>query len=197
MSLRLPLALRTWGRSSSISSRDSSGSMPPNKGNVPAVIAHIQQETPTVKRFTLEPVVGGAEPPQLRFLPGQWVDLFIPGVHTVGGFSFTSTPRQLEKEGSFELAVKRSTHPPAAWLHNKARVGDCVSVHVGGSFRYLPGDEHRPLLLVAGGIGITPLFSILKHVCELQDSRHSGSSSSSGTGSGADGSVGRDRKSVV
>jgi len=55
----------------------------------------------------------------LSFLPGQWVDFFIPGLTTVGGFSFTSTPRQLAQRGSFELAVKRSRHAPAAWLHDK------------------------------------------------------------------------------
>ena len=53
----------------------------------------------------------------LAFLPGQWVDFFIPHVAAMGGFSFVSTPRQLERCGTFELAVKRSSHPAAAWLH--------------------------------------------------------------------------------
>ena len=37
----------------------------------------------------------------------------------------------------------------------------------GRSFGYRPGDEAQPLLLLAGGIGITPLFSILRHCCQL------------------------------
>lgn len=58
----------------------------------------------------------------LSFLPGQWVDFFIPHVPTVGGFSFVSTPRQLDRCGTFELAVKRSRHLPAAWIHGKVGV---------------------------------------------------------------------------
>ena len=55
---------------------------------------------------------------------------------------------------------------------------------MGGSFHYLPGDERHPLLLVAGGIGIKPLFSILKHCWEVAEAgMPSSSSSSSSAGS--------------
>jgi ferredoxin-NADP reductase len=40
--------------------------------------------TPTVRLLELE--VGAQQLPQ-RFVPGQWVDLFIPGEPTVGGYS--------------------------------------------------------------------------------------------------------------
>lgn len=39
----------------------------------------------------------------------------------VGGYSFISTPADLERTGAFQLAVKRSGYPPAVWLHDKAR----------------------------------------------------------------------------
>lgn len=152
------------------------------EAQVPAEIVGINEETPTVKRVTLRP----SRP--LAFLQGQWVDFFIPHVPAVGGFSFVSTPRQLERCGTFELAVKRSSHPAAAWLHEKARVGDCVAVHVGGCFHYQAGDETRPLLLVAGGIGINPLLSILTHCCELGGAGiSSGSSHGSARSSGSPG----------
>lgn len=66
----------------------------------------------------------------------------------------------------------------------QARQGDVVAVRVGGSFTYQPGDERRPLLLLAGGIGINPLLSILQHCCELAGYEDQGGSS-------------KDRKSVV
>ncbi|PRW59202.1 oxidoreductase NAD-binding domain-containing 1 [Chlorella sorokiniana] len=141
---------------------------------VPARIAAISQETPTVKRFTLTPRG------PLAFLPGQWVDFAVPGIAAVGGYSFTSTPRQLERCGTFDLAIRRSAHPVATWLHDKARAGDEVAVRIGGSFTYQPGDERRPLLLLAGGVGINPLLSILQHCCELAG--HGGDSSSGGSG---------------
>ena len=68
-------------------------------------------------------------------------------------------------------------------------MGDAVAVRVGGAFTYLPGDERRPLLLVAGGIGINPLLSILRHCCELAGFR-GGDSSSSSQGSSAAGAAG-------
>lgn len=47
------------------------------------------------------------------------VDVFIPGVEKVGGFSMCSSPGLLQREGVIELAVKYSTHPPAHWVHTK------------------------------------------------------------------------------
>ena len=47
------------------------------------------------------------------------VDFMIPGVETVGGFSMMSSPRKLKKHRLIELAVKKSDHPPAKWVHSK------------------------------------------------------------------------------
>lgn len=84
------------------------------------------------------------------------------------------------------------TSNTAYLLHcSQARAGDEVAVRVGGSFSYQPGDEGRPLLLLAGGIGINPLLSILTHCCELTgyagDTSDGGGSNgrNSGSGSGA------------
>jgi hypothetical protein len=43
----------------------------------------------------------------------------IPGLETVGGFSMKSSPRKLEKHRIIELAVKKSDHPPAHWVHSE------------------------------------------------------------------------------
>ena len=67
------------------------------------------------------------------FLAGQWVDFFIPGVEQVGGYSMCSAPSDLEEGRRMDLAVKASTWAPAAWMHNKAKVGDVVQMRVGES----------------------------------------------------------------
>merc|ERR1719471_2553515 len=56
----------------------------------------------------------------MRFLPGQWCDFFIPNLKQVGGFSFTSLPRQSINEGVVELAIKWSESGPTKWLHETA-----------------------------------------------------------------------------
>ncbi|KAK5883832.1 hypothetical protein CesoFtcFv8_020114 [Champsocephalus esox] len=72
----------------------------------PAEVRGIINESETVKRLRI------AVPPDFSFKAGQWVDLFIPGVEKVGGFSMCSGPGLLQREGIVELAVKYAKHPP-------------------------------------------------------------------------------------
>lgn len=125
-----------------------------------AKIVRIQQETPTIKELHLE--VSDAN---FTFKAGNWVDFFIPKMEKVGGYSICSVPADLP---SLRLAVKQSSHPPAAWCHSDAASGASVQVKAGGIFCWDPnGDAERAaehLVLVAGGIGINPLYSIAQEV---------------------------------
>ena len=49
----------------------------------------------------------------------------------------------------------------------QAQLGSQVHVRPGGSFVLQPEHASGPLLFVAGGIGITPLMSMLSHAHEL------------------------------
>jgi glycine betaine catabolism B len=99
-----------------------------------------------------------------RFLPGQWVDLSIDidGVVHTSGYSITTSPVH---PGEIELAIKASTrHPVARWVHERAAVGDRVRVSQGqGPFVYLP-EMSDNVVLIGGGVGVTPLLSIFRHV---------------------------------
>uniref|UniRef100_A0A9L0SFX3 Oxidoreductase NAD binding domain containing 1 n=1 Tax=Equus caballus TaxID=9796 RepID=A0A9L0SFX3_HORSE len=101
--------------------------------------------------------------------PAPWVDFFIPGVSVVGGFSICSSPRLLEQERMIDLAVKYTNHPPALWIHNQCTLDSEVAVRVGGEFFFdpQPADTSRNLVLIAGGVGINPLLSILRHSADL------------------------------
>ncbi|KAJ7386687.1 Oxidoreductase NAD-binding domain-containing protein 1 [Desmophyllum pertusum] len=135
-----------------------------------ATVTEISQLSETVKKLHLK-----VEDNRFIFKPGQWVDFFIPGVHTVGGFSICSSPRELKEKSTIELAVKHSDHRPALWVHTKCIVGSKVHLRVGGDFYFdpSPGDCSPDLLLVAGGVGINPLYSIVRHVADIStDSQH-------------------------
>ncbi|XP_028847525.1 oxidoreductase NAD-binding domain-containing protein 1-like isoform X2 [Denticeps clupeoides] len=134
----------------------------------PARVTGIGAESQTVRRLRLE-----VTDPDFSFRAGQWVDLFIPGVEKVGGFSICSAPGLLQREGVLELAVKYAQHPPAHWVHTQCALDSRVVVRVGGDFFFdpAPGDSPVDLLLVAGGVGINPLNSILQHNIDLL--RHS------------------------
>lgn len=122
-----------------------------------AVIEKIEEVSPEVKSLCFRISKGDG-----HFRAGQWVDFLAPGLEVVGGFSMTSTPRDLP---CLSLAIKFSKHPPALWCHQNARTGDVVRMRVGGRFSFSAPDDlvaadATHLLLIAGGIGITPMRSI-------------------------------------
>lgn len=101
-----------------------------------------------------------------------------------GGFTITSPPSALDASSNFphlELAIQRSTNPPAAWLWQPVSdiQGAELGVRVGGSFVWPPtslaeldvrelGKEGgiRKVVFVAGGVGINPLMSMLSSIAE-------------------------------
>jgi ferredoxin-NADP reductase len=107
-------------------------------------------------------------PDNWQFLPGQWLDVHVPGIHKAGGFTITSPPSLLQPPTNYlELAIQKSSlNPPAAWLWQKPEsiLGSELLVRVGGSFVWPPPlkeSEIRRVVFVAGGVGINPLMSIV------------------------------------
>jgi len=100
-----------------------------------AEVVSIKQLSPDIKGLTLK-----VEKNESGFKAGQWMDFFMPGVDTVGGFSMCSAPELLTRCNLVDLAVKFSTWPPANWVNTKCKVGDKVS------FRHLrqTNDENQP-----------------------------------------------------
>ena len=130
---------------------------------IAARIASVRQETPTVKSFRLD-----LEGREFHFLPGQWADCYeeIAGRLEVAGYSMTSSPLT---KGMIELAVKRvGGNPVTQFLHERATVGDLLYVDGGHGECFYAQGVGAPLVLIAGGIGITPLISILRHVDEAE-----------------------------
>lgn len=103
----------------------------------------------------------------VRFKAGQYMELTIPhakadsrGLRRI--FSIASSPSE---EGVIRFGLntaEKSSSFKTALL--KLEPGEIVTgTSVGGEFM-LPKDLERPLLLVAGGIGITPFISHLEHL---------------------------------
>ena len=70
-------------------------------------------------------------------------------------------------KGTIELAVKRLPYGiPAQYLHDKARIGDSFHIDGGSGKFYYRKSKGGPLLLIAGGIGITPIISIARYVAD-------------------------------
>ncbi|KAK0728162.1 hypothetical protein B0T26DRAFT_748425 [Lasiosphaeria miniovina] len=116
-----------------------------------------------------------ANEPRDLFLPGQWLDVYVPTVAKPGGFTITSAPSSAaaaRRPGYLELAIQQSPdNAPAAWLWQQPAdkiLGSELRVRVGGSFVWPPAPpfEPRRAVFVAGGVGINPLMSILSALAE-------------------------------
>ena len=124
--------------------------------------------TPTSSELAFAP----AHP--VRFAAGQYMELNLPHERTDGRgsrrvFSITSAPQDADTV-SFGLRVsERGSSFKKALLGLKAGA-TVTGTLVGGDFR-LPKDSSVPLLLAAGGIGITPFISQLRDVARRGQDR--------------------------
>ena len=151
---------------------------------VQATIVAKWDETPTVQglRLRVASAEDGAAAPAGRgagsssstnnaafqFRAGQWVDFWVRGIKPAGGFSIVTTPAELREAGTFDLGVKATRHPVAAWVAERAAAGDRVTVRAGGTFGLRPASlaPGGASLFVAGGIGVTPLVSMLTELVQ-------------------------------
>ena len=135
----------------------------PDASRFVATIDQIEALTPTVKSFHLS-----LDPPAMNFRPGQWIDLYVndreAGTRTVGGFTIVSAPADGE-HGRIQLAIKRLDGGRSArYLHDRATVGEQFAIEGPSGGFHLPDDPGPSLLFVAGGIGINPLMSMVRHI---------------------------------
>lgn len=92
------------------------------------------------------------------FLPGQYVNISVPGTDQSRSYSFSSAPG--DTQASF-LIRNIPGGVMSGWLTGKASAGDKVTfVGPHGSF-YLRKVE-RPILLLAGGTGLAPILSMME-----------------------------------
>lgn len=103
----------------------------------------------------------------LNFLPGQYMNVQVPGTPHVRAYSFSSQAGS--QEGRF-LIRNVPGGMMSQWLTQKAQPG--VSINLTGpmgSF-YLRAGE-RPLLMLAGGTGLAPMLAMLHTLAQQQSPR--------------------------
>ncbi|GAB3262114.1 FAD-dependent oxidoreductase [Kineosporia babensis] len=123
-------------------------------------VAAVQQLTASVKRFRLEPLNGDELP--FTFQAGQYLTLDLPvAIDPIArSYSICSSPAE---RGFVEIAVKREPEGlGSVFLNDELAAGQVLrSSGPLGDFTCDFAEDPGPLLLIAGGIGITPLLSVL------------------------------------
>jgi propane monooxygenase reductase subunit len=100
------------------------------------------------------------EPEEIKFFPGQYMDITIPGTDAVRSFSMANTTSR--DGGRLEFVIK--VYPDGQFSHfldKKVQVGDRLDLSGPfGVFTLREGDND--LVLVGGGAGMAPILSLLR-----------------------------------
>jgi len=125
-----------------------------------ATVTKIAPETAKVKSFTFN------LPAWTQHRAGQHYDIRLTapdGYRAQRSYSIASAP---ERAGEIDLTVELvEDGEVSTFLHTAVRVGDGIEVRgpIGGYFVWDAATHGGPLLLVAGGSGVVPMMSMLRH----------------------------------
>lgn len=139
-------------------------------------VVEIVDESLDVRSFYLQDPLNSTE--LADYKPGQFLTIR----PALGGadlparcYSLSDAPGQ----AWFRISVKRQPttahdhHSLSNWLHQHVRVGDCLLVAGPyGEFTIVPkANDQTPIVLLAAGIGVTPILSMLKSLLKANPSR--------------------------
>lgn len=141
--------------------------------NFSAKVLNIRDENNSV--FTLVLSVGKS---WRGFKAGQFIELTVEknGIKLTRIFSISSAPCVYKKEGVIELSIRKQKQGRVTpWLRESLTVGQYVNISVAkGDF--IIGDnmlnDKMPILLIAGGSGITPFRSMITELTTLNKSNN-------------------------
>ena len=127
-------------------------------------VSRIVQETPTVRSLYLEAPDDHALP--FSWTAGQYLNVYVPTpeAKTIRSYSISSADGQWDGR-QVRLTIKKEPHGKASsFVHDHIVPGDLLEVAgPHGEFTFTSGDAPR-LLLLGGGVGVTPLMAALEHL---------------------------------
>jgi ferredoxin-NADP reductase len=135
------------------------------------IVQSVVAESESAKSFILVPEDGGKLEP---YLPGQHLPLRlqIPGHGRPVIRCYTLS--DCFNERHYRLTIKRESSPPnrpeippgqsSSYFHDTLRVGDGLEARSPSGNFHLDLQQSHPIALLAGGIGVTPMISMINAV---------------------------------
>lgn len=138
-------------------------------------VAKKVKESDVITSFYLKPEDGGLLP---EFKPGHYITVKaeIPGepYNHLRQYSMSDAPGK----DYFRISVKREDsiedNPEGVvsnFLHKQVEEGDVLPISAPGGDFFLDTENDKPLVLLSGGVGQTPMLSMLNTVVEKQPNR--------------------------
>ncbi len=130
--------------------------------------------------FYLVPHDGKSLP---KFEPGQYLtfNLKVPDSDkpVVRCYSLSDSPQKADSH--YRVSIKHALPPPKApdappgqsssFFHETLREGDIVDTRAPGGNFYMDQTQHTPVVLIGGGVGITPVLSMLNSIVDSNSQR--------------------------
>ncbi len=135
-------------------------------------IQHVRTRVAALEAMTRDIVslhLEAVEPSAFEFRPGQYADIRIPHSTEHRSFSMASTQAQ---PGRIEFLIKK--YPGGKFsglLDDGIRVGDELTLSGPYGTSTLKDGHVLPVVCVAGGAGMAPILSILRHMSETASQR--------------------------
>jgi len=127
------------------------------------VVAGKVRESETITSFLLRPRDGGKV---IRHKPGQYLSFQLPidgGTPVRRNYSISSAPNGQ----GYRISVKREDQGAASrWLHDHVKPADILLVSPPAGDFFLADQPQRPVVLLSGGVGLTPMVSMVETIAE-------------------------------
>jgi benzoate/toluate 1,2-dioxygenase reductase component len=132
----------------------SSASCKVKAGAMAATMTEVKRLSPSTISFSIKLGEVGT----LAFLPGQYVNISVPGTTQTRSYSFSSMP----DDGVVEFLVRNIPGGlMSTYLADRATGGDALTI-TGPIGSFYLRDVKRPVLFLAGGTGLAPFLAMLE-----------------------------------
>ncbi|APG89258.1 flavohemoprotein (plasmid) [Sinorhizobium americanum CCGM7] len=126
----------------------------------PFKVTKIVDESSTIRSFHLQPDDGAGLLPHVagQHLP---IRVKLPGRDrpVIRTYTISVAP----SDGFYRISVKRD-RAVSRHLHGLINVGDIIEARAPAGHFTIDAHETRPAVLLAGGVGITPLLAMMRHI---------------------------------